>query len=85
MCNPATCHLLAVEVRCQMPERNGEDSVSLRGSNRQTAYLHQGKKILLINADMCIQQRRILIICLVTPKRGLIWFVHSKSGPEMVP
>ena len=48
MCNPATCHLLAVEVRCQMPERNGEDSVSLRGSNRQTAYLHQGKKILLL-------------------------------------
>lgn len=55
MCNPATCHLLAVEVRCQLPERNGGDSVSIRGSNRQTAYRHQGRKILLINADMCIQ------------------------------
>lgn len=24
MCNPATCHLLAVEVRCQMPEKKME-------------------------------------------------------------
>uniref|UniRef100_A0A0A9H7T3 Uncharacterized protein n=1 Tax=Arundo donax TaxID=35708 RepID=A0A0A9H7T3_ARUDO len=44
-----------------MPERNAEDSVSLiRGDIRQTAYLHYCRKILLINADMCIQHNSCL-------------------------
>lgn len=61
MCNPAACHLPGVEVRRQVPKvkKQWRFCTQIRGCNRQTAYLHYGTMVLLINADMCTQHQSL--------------------------